>query len=226
MKLILFTVLALILSLHDLPAQEHKPTTSWPYLYADFSAGELKKNVGAPIEGSYNIHIYHGTLHFIEDGMIREARSTEVFSVKIGKDFHANVGGTMMKVLAQSDNGFVALETLADMAALNATGGAYGSSSNSIATQALSSMEGIGGTRSNMNHMELKNSKDEGQTLPVTEKLYLVMPGKVVFAAKKDVSEIDGIDKKALNAFLKENKIRWKDPQSLIVLLDYLSSNK
>lgn len=226
MKRVLLAVFVLIMSLDDLSAQDHKPTTSWPYLYADFRQGELKKNVGAPIEGTYNIHLHLGTLHFIEDGMIREALSTEIFSVKIGMDYYANVGGTMMKVLARSDNGFVAQEVLADMAALNATGGAYGSSSSSIATQALSSMEGIGGTRSNMNHMELKNSKDEGQILPVIEKLYLVMPDMVIYAARKDVYEIDGTDRKALNAFIKENKIRWKDPQSLIRLLDYIYINR
>ena len=77
-----------------------------------------------------------------------------------------------------------------------------------------------------MNHMELKNSKDEGQVLPVKDKLYLVMDHAVVFAAKKDVTELYGIDKKAVNAFIKENQIKWKDPQSLIVLLDYLTLNK
>lgn len=219
-------IVMLILSLGCMSAQNHKPTTTWPYLYADFQPGELKKITGAPIEGSYNIHIHLGTLHFIEDGFIREVSSSEIFSVKIGMDYYASVGGTMMKVLARSDNGFIAQETLADIAALNSTGGAYGSSSNSISTQALSSLEGIGGSRSNMNHMELKNSKDEGQVLPVKDKLYLVMDHAVVFAAKKDVTELYGVDKKAVNAFIKENQIKWKDPQSLIVLLDYLTLNK
>lgn len=75
-----------------------------------------------------------------------------------------------------------------------------------------------------MNHMELKNAKDSGELLPLTTKLYLVLPGKVIYAAKKDVSDIEGIDKKELAAFLKENKIKWKDPQSLLVLVDYVSS--
>ena len=44
-----------------------------------------------------------------------------------------------------------------------------------------------------------------------------------VFAAKKDVMALDGIDKKELSAFLKENKIKWKDPQSLLVLGEYLN---
>ena len=226
MRRTIIAILLLCLSLGCMSAQNHKPTTTWPYLYADFQPGELKKTTGAPIEGTYNIHIYQGTLLFNEDGMIREVLSSQVFSLKIGMDYYANVGGTMMKVLARSDNGFIAQETLADIAALNSTGGAYGSSSNSISTQALSSLEGIGGSRSNMNHMELKNSKDEGQVLPVKDKLYLVMDHAVVFAAKKDVTELYGIDKKAVNAFIKENQIKWKDPQSLIVLLDYLTLNK
>lgn len=223
MKRTVLSIVALALSLCSLVAQDYRPTTTWPYLYADFQQGMLKKHQGEPVEGTYNIHLYKGTLHFIENGMIREASSVEVFSMKTGQDYYANVGGTMMKVLAQSDNGFIAKEIIADIAALNATGGAYGSSSNSIATQALSSLEGIGGNRSNMNHMELKNSKDDGQILPVKEKLYLVMPGKIVFAAKKDVSGIDGLDSKELTAFIKENKIKWRDPQSLIVLLDFIS---
>ena len=224
MRRTIIAILLFCLSLGCMSAQNHKPTTTWPYLYADFQPGELKKNTGAPIEGTYNIHIHLGTLHFIEDGMIREVLSSEIFSLRIGKDYYANVGGTIMKVMARSDNGFIAKETLIDMAALNATGGAYGSSSNSIATQALSSMEGIGGTRSNMNHMELKNSKDEGQILPLKEKMFLVLPSAVVYAAKKDVSAVYGVDKKALNSFLKENKVKWNDPDSLLVLLDYIST--
>lgn len=223
MKYRIILVFAMMLSVMASYAQDHTPTTTWPYLYSDFQQGELKKHAGAPFDGLYNIHIYKGTLHFVEDGMIKEALVTEVFSVKIGMDYYANVGGTMMKVLAQSDNGFVAQETLVDMAALNSTGGAYGSSSNSISTQAFSSFEGIGGSRTNMNHMELKNSKDEGQILPVINKTYLVFPDRVVFATKKDISAIDGVDKKALNAFIKENSIKWKNPQSLIILLDYVS---
>ena len=225
MKRYIFAVLALMLSALRLSAQDSEPTTTWPYLYPDFQTGELKKHQGAPISGTYNIHIFASRLHFIEGDMIREALTTEVFSVKIGEDYYANVGGSMMKVLASSDNGFVAEEVIVDVAKLNSTGGAYGSSSNSIATQALSSMEGIGGTRSNMNHMELKRSKGEGSILPVITKKYLVLPGRIIFAAKKDVLQVDGVDKDAANAFIKENKIKWKDVQSLLKVLDFVSQS-
>ena len=203
---------------------KYNPTTTWPYMYADFEDGELKLNAGNPKKGKYNVHLLEGTLHFIEGDLIREANSLEVFSVKIGKDYYANAGGRMMKVVAKNDNGFIAEETLANIAELNNTGAAYGSSSNSLSTQALSSLEGIGGTRSNMNHMELKNAKGEGEILPVTVKTYIVLPGGYcIFAAKKDVSNLNGIDKKELNTFLKENSIKWKDPQSLLILVDFLA---
>lgn len=223
MRRILFTVAALIISTASLLAQ-HEPTSTWPYLYSDFSDGELQMNMGAAKKGRFNIHVLQSTLHFIEGGMIREASSQDVFSVKIGTDFYANAGGRMMRVLAKSENGFIAQEALVDHAKLNATGGAYGSSSNSISTQALSSYEGMGG-RANMNHMELKNAKDEGSVLPLALRTYLVFRGNVVFAGKKDVMNVDGLDKKALATFIKEKKIKWKDPQSLLSLLDYMVEN-
>jgi hypothetical protein len=222
MRRYILTVLAFMLSLSGLSAQDSEPTTTWPYIYSDFKSGELKPLSGAPIQGAFNIHVLESRLHFIEDGMIREMKPSEILSVKVGDDYFATVSGKMMKVLAKSDKGFVAEEVLVDVARLNTTGGAYGSSSNSIATQALSSLEGIGGTRTNMNHMELKNAKDEGSPLPVIVKKYLVFPGYVVYATKTDVSKLAGIDKDELNTFIKENKIKWKDETSLIKVLDFI----
>ena len=184
-------------------------------------SGELKQLTGAPIQGTFNIHVLESRLHFIENGMIKEVQPSEVLSVKVGDDYFATVSGKMMKVLAKSDMGFVAEEVLVDIARLNTTGGAYGSSSNSIATQALSSVEGVGGSRTNMNHMELKNAKDEGSALPVIVKKYLVFPGYVIYATKTDVSKF--VQKGDLDPFLKENKIKWKDENSLIKVLDFVA---
>lgn len=207
-------------------AQDYAPTTTWPYVFRDFTEGELLTPGGTQKSGTYNISLVSGKLHFIDGELVKEALASEVFSVRIGSDIYANVKGRMMKVLAKSDNGFVAEDATVDMAALNATGGAYGSSSNSVSTTAFSSLEGVGGTMSNMNHMQLKNSKDEGKILPLNRKLYLVLPDMVVFAAKKDVLAVDGIDKAAMNAFLKENRTKWKSPESLLPVVDRLSELK
>lgn len=219
------SVLAGLLSvtcLVSVSAQSYEPTSTWPYLLPDFTDGILHKTVGADTEGKFNIHLLEGRLHFIEGEFIREALPGDVFSVMIGNDIFVNAGGRMMKVLAKSENGFVGEDTLVDMQALNATGGAYGSSSNSMATTALSSVDGIGG-KTNTNHMELKNTRDNGKILPLLKKKYLVYDGKIVFAVRKDVEGLDGLDKKDFREFCKAHKIKWNNPESLLEVLDYVS---
>lgn len=216
-------IISLFVFACNVSAQECEPTTTWPYVYEDFTAGKIQPYKGSAVSGQYNVHVLHGRLHFIDGQFIKEANSMEVFSVQIGNDYYANVGGRMMKVLAKGDNSFVAMAQEVDMVQLNATGGAYGSSSSTLATTSLSSLENIGGG-SVTNHMELKRSKEDGRTLPIISKTYIVFGGMIVFATKKDVMDLDGLDKKELATFLKEKKIKWKDPQSLLVVGEYLSA--
>lgn len=205
-------------------AQDYEPTTTWPYLYDDFSEGMLHIDASHDKPGLYNIHLLKGRLHFIDGNMIREANPADVYSVLIGSDIYCNVGGVMMKVLAKSDGGFVALASEVDMTRLNSSDGAYGSSSNTAATRNLSSLDAISAGGAAVNHMNLKNAKGDGKSLPVLEKIYLVYDGNVVFASKRDVMELEGVDRKALSFFLKENRIKWKDPQSLIRLVDFINN--
>lgn len=215
-------LLILLLAAWAASAQGYEPTTTWPYLYPDFTEGELQAFVGKKTSGQFNIHLAEGRLHFIEDGFIRETSPAEVFSVRIGSDIFTNVGGNLMKVMAKSDRSMVAEETKVNISAMNETGGAYGSSSNTTSTQAFSSFEGIGGTRTNMNHMEIRSSKDEGKILPLERRLYMIVNGKTVIASKKDFVEAAQGASAQAKEFLKENKIKWKDPQSVLAAADFL----
>lgn len=203
---------------------QYEPTTTWPYLFQDFTPGTVKMQQGSDKDGLYNINIANSTLHFINGELINEANKLDVFSVKIGDEVFINAGGRMMKVLVKNDNGYVAESKEVDVVKMNSTGAAYGSSSATVGTQALSSLEGIGGGRSNLNHMEIKANKDNGQTLPLLTKLYIVTGGKVIFATKKDVSE--AVDASAVKDFLKANKVKWNDPQSLLPLVDFIAEQK
>ena len=204
-----------------LKAQNYEPTSTWPYLYPDFTAGTLYVNVsGEQKDGLYNIHILEGRLHFIEGDLVKEANPADVYSVKIGKDIYINAGGKMMKVLAKSDSGSVVQEILVDKTKLNASGAAYGASSNSMATRNLSSLEQAG-SMVNTNHMELKNSKNEGYILPLAVKIYLMTGGKTIYASRKDVSRETGEEK--MKVLLKEHTVRWKDPQSLLQVVDFIA---
>lgn len=204
-----------------LKAQNYEPTSTWPYLYPDFTAGTLYVNVsGEQKDGLYNIHILEGRLHFIEGDLIKEASPADVYSVRIGDDIYLNAGGTMMRVLAESNAGVVLQETVVDKTRLNSSSAAYGASSNSMATRNLSSLEQAG-SMVNTNHMELKNSKNEGYILPLAVKIYLMTGGKTIYASRKDVSRETGEEK--MKVFLKEHKVRWKDPQSLLQVVDFIA---
>ena len=202
---------------------QYEPTTKWPYIYSDFTSGEIQLTMTGVKKGVFNIHILHGRLHFIDKDYIHEAKSSDVSSVRIGDDFYVNFSGKMMKVLARPDNVYVVEGLEVDMNQLNATGGAYGSSSTTLATTALSSIEEFGTGAAATNHMELKNARDEGRTLPLIAKRYIMLPGQLIFAAKKDVMSVPGADSAETGAFIKEQKIKFKDVHSLLKLGIYLN---
>ena len=157
------------------------------------------------------------TLHFIDGELIRE--TYDFVSVKIGDDLWVNAGGRVRRVLARNENGFIVEGLDVDYATLNSTGGAYGSSSTTLGTMALTSLEGIGATNSSsaLNHMELKAAKNNGQILPLIKKKYVFAEGKCIFATRNEISEEVGSD--TLKAFLKTVKVKWNNPESLLQLL-------
>lgn len=207
-------------------AQRYAPTTTWPYLYPDFTQGELLTQDGKSIKTELNVHVLRATLHYIDGDFIKELAPGTIFSASIGGDTYINAGGRMMKVLARNDNGYVAECSEVDIVKLNSTDAAYGSSSTTLGTMSLSSLEGIGATNSstNINHMELKNSKENGKTLPLITKKYIFVNRMCIYATKRDVLEV--VEPAGFKAFLKANKVKWNDPQSLLSVVDYLAENK
>ena len=225
MKRILITLVACLSGFGLSYAQRYSPTTTWPYAYGDFQEGTLVLADGKELKGQYNINVDDHKLHFLEGGYIKAAQMVDVLLVQIGTDVYQNVAGAMHKVLAKSDKSLVLEETLIDYAALNETGGAYGSSSTTIGTMSLSSLEGIGATNSssNINHMELKNQKESGKILTFITKKYIFTKGRKVYAAKRDFLEVPEVDPVLAKAFLKENKIKWNRLDDLLKAGDFLA---
>lgn len=198
---------------------QNKPTTAWPYRYAMFTDGTVFLTDGSKKNAKFNICLDKEQLHYVDGDMICLWGSSDVVSVKIGEDVYKNVYGQMLKVLAMSDKCILVESQEIDFSALNSTGAAYGSSSNTIGTMSLSSLEGIGGSNSStaLNHMELMHNKDNGKVLPLIVKEYLCVKAYKVFCAKKDILDLP-IDKNELKGYLKDNKVKWKDTQSLMAL--------
>ena len=221
----IFTVLVLMFAALALQAQN--PTTTWPYLYNDFMQGKVFFKDGSTKDYMINIHILKSALHFIEPGTdnIKEAKSKDVMLVSVGTDTYYSKQGKMLRAAASNDFGFVGEEVVADMAALNSeSGAAYGASANSMSTMKLSSVDG-GGPTASTNHMNLKNSKEDGKIIPLEKEYYLVTNGQVYPATKKELELFLTPDKKAgMKAFLKQNKISWKSPESLLKVIDYINA--
>ncbi len=198
-------------------------STSWPYLYDDFKAGELYFSTGSIVYLDMNVHLAKGSLHYIdEENIIREPEKKNLLFAKIGNEKFMIVSGCVMKVLEERDNGFIAAYYTADFQASNESGGAYGASSNSSATTKLTSVNVAG---VNQNIMNLKREKSSGTLAPIKTKYYIITMGKVLEADKKEVEANLGGDKlSGFKTFLKKNKIRWKEPSSLVLVIDYLNS--
>lgn len=198
-------------------------TTMWPYLYPDFQEGTIYFVNGQQSVQKVNIHVIKSTLHFLDQNDIKEAITKDVILVEIGNNVFYSKNGQMMKVLKSNDKGFVALVQEGDLeSVLNEGTAAYGASSNSSAVKKLSSID-IGG-KTIINHMEIKQNKDSGKELPLIDKYYIATKANVYPAIKSSLEEALPPAKKAeLKPFLKKNKIQWKNPESLILLIDFIN---
>lgn len=200
---------------------QYEPTSTWPYVYKEFTEGELQMTVGRPKKAQFNIHVGKGRLHFIDGSYICEASSADVYSVRIGTDYYVNARGVMMKVLAKSVKSVIGEEAVVDHVRLNATGGAYGSSSSTLSTTALSAIEQtMAGGRTELTR--LVSSREDGQVLPLVRKKYIVINGDVIFASKKDVLEAFPDLKDEITSYLKKSKTKWNDANSLLRLSDHI----
>ena len=209
-------------------AQE--PTTNWPYLYPEFKEGEL--NVRSKTEKAlFNIHLDLGALHYVEDGRIKEANVLNATTLLIGNDVFRNVAGKMLKVLARAQGGYIVEETRATYSAVVRNDGAYGTTAlNSTTTKTFlyneNAINQYNGYLMTDVYKDLLAMRDDAEKLPVRKNLYIVIGMDQIPADKKSVASLSGLDKKALKAFLKSEKIDWNEIGDLVKVIDYIIANR
>ena len=209
-------------------AQE--PTTNWPYLYPEFKEGEL--NVRSKTEKAlFYIHLDLGALHYVEDGRIKEANILNATTLVIGNDVFRNVAGKMLKVLARAQGGYIVEETRATYSAVVRNDGAYGTTAlNSTTTKTFlyneNAINQYNGYLMTDVYKDLLAMRDDAEKLPVRKNLYIVIGMDQIPADKKSVASLSGLDKKALKAFLKSEKIDWNEIGDLVKVIDYIIANR
>ena len=198
-------------------------STSWPYLYPSFRQGTIYMKGGNTVEQQLNVHVLHGRLHYLDNGVVKEALSKDILLVKIGEDQYMDVKGDIMKVCESEPRGFVAAHIVGDFDKLRESGGAYGTSTNNSATRKLTSLDVAG--HANQNHMEMWESTHNGEALDLIRTYYLVTPEKIWTASRRGIEEeLSAEGRAAFKAWLKGKKIKWNDPGSLLTLLDFVTT--
>lgn len=196
------------------------PTTTWPYVNNDFLAAQVYLKSGGRLQYTANIHLQESRLHYVKGDMIMEADMSDILVVELASKRYMNINGSLMEIVREGENGFVAKHSKPDYAKLNETGGAYGSSSNTSSTKALTSLEGIGSVTT---HILQQSEKEEGKVIPLKHEYYIIAGGSVYPGQKKLFEKMLPSDKlPQLKSFLKERKIRWSSPDDLLELVEFI----
>lgn len=229
MKRLIFLFIGMLLAV-DAFSQDYTPTVNWPYLYPDFMEGELVRARNKRNKAQFNIHLDLGALHYVENGRIKESSTLDVVTLFIGDDVFRNVGGKMLEVVAETEGGFVVMETKGNFTSVVRNDGAYGTTSlNSTTTKTFLHNQNVvnayNGYLMTDVYEDLLAMKDDSESLRVIESMYLVIGHQQIPADKMSVAALEGIDKKAFNAFLKAEKIKWSNPQDLVKVIEYITAD-
>lgn len=227
-----FKRLALAVLLLALPlvagAKQYVPRDRWPFINRDFAPGEVIMHSGERIVlEKANISVADGRLYYIENDTLKVSTGF-VKAARIANDDYIYVDSRLMKILRKVEHGAVIYDASVDMEALSRKDVGYGFKSSVSATENRTMFEmGSGAVMSLRLEQhplgELQLAVDQGEELPLRETKYVYVYGQpAVRAVKADVKAIPGLDKKRLNDFWKQNKVKYTDDDSLAALVEFL----
>ena len=221
----MFFLFASLLLAGPLFSQEYQPRDTWPFIYESFLPGATRTVDGAlATEASFNIAVYDGTLMYIgADQTLMRADMSRVFSAKIGEDVYYNCLGRMYKVLSELDCGLILLGTELDESKQGNVSIGYGISSATASAQRINNLMDGRFDLIGKAYEQLGQNKFRGEPLSVKERVYFRIDATLIPASRQEVLNCPGVDKKAANAFFKQEKIKWKDTASLEKVLVFLN---
>lgn len=202
-----------------------EPKETWPFLYEEFIEGTTRTRSGELISGSeFNVTATDSKLLYIKEDKIMLADMTSIYTVKVGEDIYLNVMGQLYKIMSELDKGVVLMQYSLDVDELNKVKIGYGVSSSTGSSMGLQvSLDG----RFNFVNMSVQQSrhdKDSGELLPMKETFFIYVNNTLIPATQRTVTTWPGVDKKAASDFIKKEKIKWKQTESLEKLVIFLNS--
>lgn len=222
MKTMLFTFAMSCLS--AVAMAQYEPNTKWPYIYENFTEGTAYSSDNTKSTLQMNIHLAGNVLHYIgKDDRIYRADDNKITRVEIGGDAYLFINHQLMQLIGSHGNNVLLKLQDADFSRMQSAGvGAYGSDANTLATSQKSSLD-LGG----LNTPELAKmllEREDGAIIPLVTRYYFIIGDKRIEASKGAVEKLIGeAREKDFKAFVKTNKIKWKNEESLMKILEYLS---
>ena len=222
MKRLLFIISLVCLPL--LAKAQYEPNTRWPYIYENFTEGTAYSSDNTKSTLQMNIHLAGNVLHYIgKDDKIYRAEDNKITRVEIGGDAYLFINHQLMQLIGSHGNNVLLKLQDADFSRMQSAGvGAYGSDANTLATSQKSSLD-LGG----LNTPELAKmllEKEDGAIIPLVTRYYFIIGDKRIEASKGSVEKFIGdACEKDFKAFVKTNKLKWKNEEDLKKILEYLS---
>lgn len=222
MKRLLFIISLVCLPL--LAKAQYEPNTRWPYIYENFTEGTAYSSDNTKSTLQMNILLAGNVLHYIgKDDKIYRAEDNKITRVEIGGDAYLFINHQLMQLIGSHGNNVLLKLQDADFSRMQSAGvGAYGADANTLATSQKSSLD-LGG----LNTPELAKmllEKEDGAIIPLVTRYYFIIGDKRIEASKGAVEKLIGeAREKDFKAFVKTNKIKWKNEESLKKILEYLS---
>ena len=224
MKKIIVMLAALVCLAPSLKAQKYVPLDTWPYVFEEFLPGVVVTDSGsASGEASYNVSVLDGSLHYVKDGVIMKADMLNIRKANIAENVFINIAGQMYKILSETADGCVLEQTMFNPDVEEKSSIGYGVSSSVAKTQSSSNLMGMRSETMNKSVMDAQADKFGGKPIGISVKYYLYTTGKLYQASRYEMIQA-GVDKSALDAFVKANKIKWKQTESLEKLVSFLKS--
>ena len=202
-------------------AQKWKPTTKWPYLFKEFQQTQVFSNSGKTdktIEA--NIHLEYSTLHYVDNGTVMAADTKGIVKVVMNGKTFIFMNGELVELLHTKDNKALVKRVLFDEKKLNsASTGAYGMKMETSASREMATIQ-----RGGIILSQMKSEQEDGKVLPTKTEYFLLLEDgqKIIKATKGEVEKaLTDKGKDEFKTFVKQNKIKWKEEESLIKVLDF-----
>ncbi|MBR5844415.1 MAG: hypothetical protein IKY75_07545 [Bacteroidaceae bacterium] len=206
-------------------AREYEPTEGWPYLFKDFKPAIVYYQDGKAESANINVHLIKNDLHFTDNEKIMLVHDGNKIDSVVCEDHTVLIHRANLYVTCLHKTDYVVIGTTSqcDFNALNDGDGAYGIPTTTASTQSIASFNDHGNMAA-LRYKEMTQNKYNTRTLPTINRTVMVVNDRALcHANKRGVSDLlTSEQKKAFNKYIKENKIKWKDINSLILVAMFL----